>query len=122
MTHVLVVAAGGAVGSVLRYTLGRVFAGSADSFPWGTLLINAIGCGLLGLFFGMIQSRPPSQSLQTFISVGLLGGFTTFSLFGYETMSLWQSGRVASAVGYIGAAIAAGLGAVWSGYRLGILT
>ena len=122
MTHVLVVAAGGAVGSVLRYTLGRVFAGSADSFPWGTLLINVIGCGLLGLFLGIIQGRTPSQSLQAFVSVGLLGGFTTFSLFGYETMLLWQAGRVAPAIGYVVAAIIAGLGAVWSGYRLGILT
>jgi len=121
MLQVLVVALGGAVGSVVRFSLGRALAGPTTSFPWTTLLINILGCGLLGLFFGFIQTRAFSTTLQAFVSVGLLGGFTTFSLFGYETMTLWQAGRAAAAFGYVAAAVAAGLLAVWSGHRLGAL-
>ena len=119
MTLVIFVALGGALGSVARYVIGHAMVGAASSFPWGTLVINAVGCGLLGLFIGLSEARlAVSPEVKAFISIGLLGGFTTFSLFGYETLSLWQAGRSGAAAAYIALAIVAGLLAVWGGHRL----
>jgi len=120
MTHVIVVAVGGAVGSVARFVIGRAMIGAASSFPWGTLLINAVGCGLLGLLIGLSEARfAVSPEVKAFVSIGLLGGFTTFSLFGLETVSMWQTGRSAAAAGYVVLSVAVALLAVWGGHRLG---
>ena len=120
MTHVIVVAIGGAVGSVVRYVIGRAVIGAASSFPWNTLLVNAVGCGLLGLFIGLSEARfAVSSGLRAFVSIGLLGGFTTFSLFGHETLSMWQAGRAGVAAGYVLLSVALGLVAVWGGHRFG---
>jgi len=120
MTHILAVALGGAIGSVLRYGASRAFARSAGSFPWETLLVNVVGCVLLGLFLGLTQSRlQVSSQVHALLSVGLLGGFTTFSTFSHQTVALWQAERFALAGGNILLNVAVGLIAAWLGWQLG---
>jgi len=120
MTHILAVAAGGAAGSVLRYLASRWVPGGGTTFPWNTLLINAVGCGLLGLFLGAADSRLTtiSPELRSMVSIGLLGGFTTFSTFGHQTVALWQDGRTLAATANVALSVCSGLLAAWAGWRL----
>jgi CrcB protein len=93
MTRFLLVAAGGALGSMARYglglTLGRVLPGAA--WPWGTFAANLIGGLLMGLLAGWLAYRGQGgESVRLFAAVGLLGGFTTFSAFSLETALMIQ--------------------------------
>jgi len=119
MTHFLSVAAGGAAGSVLRYLASRLWSDGSASFPWNTLLINVVGCGLLGLFIGIADSRlSVSPEVRSFVSIGLLGGFTTFSTFGHQTIALWHDGRGLAAAVNVALSVCCGLLAAWAGWRL----
>ena len=116
----LLVGAGGFLGSVLRYLLGSwvqtVFGGR---FPLGTLAVNVLGCFLIGLLMGMAESRsalPPEWRL--FVVVGLLGGFTTFSAFSYDTVELWRGVTSLAAVLNVTASVGLGLTATWLGLAL----
>ncbi|MBU1049250.1 fluoride efflux transporter CrcB [Candidatus Bipolaricaulota bacterium] len=118
MTQILAVAAGGAVGSVLRYLISLI--PFLSSFPWSTLLVNMAGSFLLGLFFALAGSRITiSQESHAFASIGLLGGFTTFSTFSHQTLSLWQAERFTIAGLNVVLNVALGLFAAWLGWRLG---
>jgi len=118
MTHVLAVAAGGAVGSVLRYAISCL--PFASTFPWSTLCVNLAGSFLLGLFLSLSGSRLPiSQETRMFVSIGLLGGFTTFSTFSQQTISLWEAERFALAGWNVFLNVVVGLLAAWLGWRLG---
>ena len=99
---IMLVAAGGAIGSVLRYLAGLVaVAAWGDAFPWGTVLINVAGSFVIGLFAaatlegGML---PASPALRAFVMVGLCGGFTTFSSFSLQTLELLRDGRPTQAL------------------------
>ncbi len=82
------VAVGGAIGAVLRYAvLGLVQTGNTV-FPWGTLAVNVIGSFLIGLLWAFFEQGAISPNMRTFLFIGVLGGFTTFSAFSLETMSL----------------------------------
>ena len=101
MTRFLLVAAGGAFGSMARYglglTLGRVLPGAA--WPWGTFAANLIGGLLMGLLAGWLAYRGQGgESVRLFAAVGLLGGFTTFSAFSLETALMIQRREAASSV------------------------
>jgi fluoride exporter len=121
MTKWLLIAGGGALGSVFRYALHtsvqRVWGGN---FPLGTLTVNLIGCLLIGvlaaLFAGPIQLR---EEYGIGLGVGLLGGFTTFSTFGLESFLLMNAGQFALAILNILLSCGIGLLAVWLGFRLG---
>lgn len=122
MITVLVVGAGGFLGAIARYGVGRGL-GQASSgshwIPYGTLTVNIVGCLLIGIVAGLIDHRNVlSAELRAFLMVGLLGGFTTFSAFGYETFTLARAGDINATVANIGIQVIAGLGAVWLGYRL----
>ncbi len=118
MTQIVAVAAGGAIGSVLRYLISLIPFLSA--FPWSTLLVNLAGSFLLGLFFALTGTRLAlSQESHAFASIGLLGGFTTFSTFSHQTLSLWQAERFAFAGLNVILNVALGLFAAWLGWRLG---
>ena len=113
------VAVGGAAGSVLRYHVGRVvtnLAGPANAFPWGTLAVNVIGSLLMGALVGWFargtMAAPAAESLRLLIGVGLLGGFTTFSAFSAELVTLLHRGQALLAVGYAAASLVAGMAAV----------
>ena len=101
-----------------RYLAGhlaqRLF---GTSFPWGTLAVNISGCFLIGLACGLLQTEEASPP-RLFIIVGVLGGFTTFSAFGYETMDLLKENGAGPAAANVGLQIAAGLSAVWLGQAL----
>jgi CrcB protein len=113
---------GGAVGAILRY----VVAGHVQEqvklggLPVGTLTVNVLGCLLIGLL-SHAASTPGRFTHEgaLFLTVGMLGAFTTFSAFGKEVVDLFQAGRVAAALVYAGAQMALGLAAVGGGYGLG---
>ena len=102
MGMILAVAGGGALGSVLRYLIGHVTMGIAKSdFPWGTLSVNVIGSFLMGVVVTyMALTWNPSAEVRAFLTVGLLGGFTTFSAFSLDAMALWEQGNAVQALGY----------------------
>jgi fluoride exporter len=114
----LYVAAGGAIGAVCRYLLGTAIQGlfKASNFPVGTMAVNLIGCFFIGLIMGLIEFRGMFGSEgRLFIVVGILGGFTTFSTFGYETLQLVKEGQIAAAL--VNALVQTGVGllVVWLG-------
>jgi CrcB protein len=114
MNRYLLVAAGSALGGMARY----YFSGVAQqvlgpTFPYGTLAVNVAGCFAVGAFMAAFESRlnaPPE--VRVFFVVGILGGFTTFSAFGYETDALLRDGEVHRAVWNIAANVGLGLVAV----------
>lgn len=96
------VASGGALGSLLRFAVGRALPSAPAALPWSTLGINVLGSFALGLLTGASLARPDaSPALRAFLGVGLLGGFTTFSAFSVETISLAHSASFAKAGLYI---------------------
>ena len=121
MAKILLVGAGGFLGSVFRYLLGglvhRLFPDAL--FPYGTLAVNISGCLLIGLLAGLTETRQLlTPELRLFVLVGLLGGFTTFSTFGYETFSFARDGQSLSALANVGLQLFFGIGAVWAGSLL----
>lgn len=115
-TGFVLVALGGAVGACLRHGANLLLAGSA--WPRATLLVNVTGCLAFGLAAGIAQGRMP-EAWRLLLVTGLLGGFTTFSAFGGESVALLRQ-RPAWAGAYIAASVLLGLGAVLAGERLGM--
>ena len=114
---VLIVAIGGGVGSALRYLtsvlVNRYFSGQ---FPLATFLVNVLGCFLIGLLMGYIaKNQLEDSTLKWLLVTGFCGGYTTFSAFGHENISLMQNGQSLTAFAYIAASILLGLAAVWMG-------
>lgn len=114
MDRILLIFLGGGVGSVLRYLVQGWF--HRPTFPLGTLLVNVAGCLLIGflggLFFG---ARPIAENYRFAILTGLLGGFTTFSSFGWETMQLTEDKQYLYAGLNVVLSVTLGLLAVWLG-------
>ena len=120
----LLVALGGAIGSVARYKLsGLVLHHTIDwRFPAGTFAVNVIGCLVAGVLAGLAEKHDLiSPDARLLLFTGLLGGFTTFSAFGLETMHLLKRGDVAIASANIVLSVIAGLVALWLGMGLGSL-
>ena len=113
-----IVAIGGALGAVCRFGLaswiGRQW---PVAFPWGTLIVNLIGCLVIGRF--MSSSLQANETWRLVFGIGFLGSFTTFSSFGAETFYLLRSGRTGGAAAYVAASVLVGLFAVWLGFRWG---
>lgn len=117
--HSLLVGAGGFLGALLRYGTSvfvlRHF--PAATFPWGTFFVNLLGCLLIGLVAGFAESKAPvSPELRVFLMIGLLGGFTTFSAFGFETFAMLRNDAYLPAAANAGAQIVLGVLLVWAGY------
>ena len=99
MFRYLLVATGGMIGAVARYWLSGVASTLSSRFPYGTLLVNLVGCFIIGAFLTLAYERFNwSPDLRIFFVVGFLGAFTTFSAFSYETVSLLREGTYAYAV------------------------
>ncbi|MBO6719896.1 MAG: fluoride efflux transporter CrcB [Rhizobiaceae bacterium] len=117
MYHLLVVAAGGAVGAALRHLANLAalrFAGL--TFPWGTLTVNIVGSFLMGVFIEWLARRVgASAELRLFVATGILGGFTTFSAFSLDVAVLWERGAHAAAAGYVAASVAGAIAALFAG-------
>lgn len=114
--RVAMVAAAGALGAVVRYAVG-VWVG-VQSFPWATLVINLVGSFALGVVLVAGPSRWP-RDLVVGVSVGFLGGFTTFSTFSYESQALIRAGRPAASAVYTAVSVSAGVAAAALGYAAG---
>jgi len=115
----LAVAGGGAIGSVVRYVIGVVLHRAGNGFPVSTLLINVVGSFLIGLFARLFDAPDHNQLLRTALTVGLCGGFTTFSTFSAETVTLLQQGRAGRAGLYIVVSVLAGILATVAGLTVG---
>jgi len=112
---------GGMCGAILRYWLsGAVYALTpSPRFPWGTLVVNVLGCFAIGAIAGLADTRGVlSPAARLFLLIGLLGGFTTFSTFGYETLALLREQAVARALLNVTLQVTLGLCAAWSGLVL----
>ena len=122
MHNLLLAGLGGALGAAGRYAVGLWLHHPADhpSFPVGTFVVNAVGCLAIGLVLGWGEGRDAlTPGLRAFLVAGILGGFTTFSAFGYDTLSLLRHGHPALAMGNIMAHLGLGLLAVWAGFAAG---
>ncbi len=122
----LIFLAGGA-GSVLRYLIQqgtqRFTSSGGMGFPWGTLVVNVSGCLVIGLMGGwFLGSRPVDEDYRFAIMAGLLGGYTTFSAFGWETMQLVDGRAYGAAVVNVVASVGVGLLAVWLGKQLAVMS
>jgi CrcB protein len=107
MLSYLLVATGGALGSMARFWLaGAVARVTGAGFPWGTILINILGSFAIGWYAGLSMSRhPPSADMRVFVMAGLCGGFTTFSAFSLQSLELMREGRVLAACANVGASV-----------------
>ena len=112
----LVISAGGALGSLARWGVGELLPWSGDEFPWATFVENLSGGFALGLLMVfLLDVWPPHRYLRPFLGVGLLGGYTTFSTYMLESRDLLVGDEVATAFTYLAGSLAAGLAAVWLG-------
>jgi fluoride exporter len=121
MKQLLLVGIGGFLGSIARYKFGGFVLHRSEgwNFPLSTFLVNFIGCVAIGLLAGLVERHDVfSPSTRLFLFTGLLGGFTTFSAFAYEEVSLFRRGLTNAATMYIVLSVMAGLAAVWIGLRL----
>lgn len=118
---VLAAAMGGALGSALRYVVGvAVVQRAGPGFPWGTLLINLSGSFAIGIIAELTQTRAFGASvfLRVFLMVGVLGGFTTFSTFAFETTGLIREGAAPLALAYVVGSVVIGVAAAFAGMTL----
>ena len=121
MAKVLLAGAGGFIGSILRYLVVIFVNQWADGakFPFGTLVVNCIGCLIIGMLSQLGEARGIfTAEARVFIFVGILGGFTTYSSFGNETIDLWRASKELMAIANIAGHLILGLGAVWLGRLL----
>ncbi|MBM4173408.1 MAG: fluoride efflux transporter CrcB [Ignavibacteria bacterium] len=117
---ILWIALGGAIGSVLRYGIGMAMHGLSGLFPIGTMIVNILGSILLGALFAMQEGTHKSMSneMWVFLSIGLCGGFTTFSTFGLETYLLWKEKHIVEAALYMISSMIAAPASIALGYAV----
>jgi CrcB protein len=121
MKQMLIVGLGGFIGSIGRYKLGGVILQHTTSwrFPLSTFVVNVLGCFAIGALAALAEHRDLfSADTRLFLLTGLLGGFTTFSAFGYEGVYLLRRGDVGIALAYASLSVVCGLAAVWLALRL----
>lgn len=121
MVNIALVATGGAIGSVFRYLVGVWSVRLAGpSFPWGTLAVNVVGSFLIGLLVELVARRlNASTEMRLFLVTGVLGGFTTFSSFSLDAVSLFERGALGLSAVYIMASLLVSIAAVFAGLALG---
>jgi len=119
MTKILLVLAGGALGSLARYAASGLTQKYFSSFPIGTLTVNLIGSLLIGLLWGLWGNANLSVGTKTFLFIGILGGFTTFSAYSLDTLNLFREGAVKMALINIAANNLLGLLLVFLGFLTG---
>jgi len=119
MTKIILLAAGGAVGTLLRYALsGAAYRLLGGIFPWGTLAVNLTGSLAIGILWGVFEVENLSPHMRNFLFIGVLGGFTTFSTFALESFNLLRDGEIKLALSSIAASNVIGVALVFSGFVL----
>lgn len=119
--HWLLVFVGGGLGAAARHGVDRLaLAWFGPAFPWGTLAVNVVGSLAMGLLIAALAAVPGgvSSNLRLFLATGVLGGFTTFSAFSLDALTLWEGGQTAAALGYVTASVILSLAAVAAGFFL----
>jgi CrcB protein len=117
----LLVGGGGFLGALARYALSGLVHRCLPSvtFPYGTLVVNLVGCLVIGILGGLAESRGMlGPGVRTFALIGVLGGFTTFSTFGYETFAMLRDDELVRAVANVGAHVVLGVLLVGLGYGI----
>lgn len=119
MIKILLIAAGGAAGTLLRYWMsGIAYKLGGEAFPWGTMVVNLIGAFFIGLLWGLTAQSALSSQLRAMLFIGLFGGFTTFSTFALESFNLLKDQQFRNAFFYILASNIAGIVLVFAGLIL----
>lgn len=119
MVKIILLATGGAIGTLLRYSLSGYTYRFFDSiFPWGTLFVNLTGSFAIGTLWGFFEIENMSPNVRNFIFIGLLGGFTTFSTFALENFNLFRDGEIKLLMLNILASNVIGIMLVFGGYSL----
>ena len=116
--NVLLIALGGSIGAVARYGLsGFVQRFTSPYFPFGTFTVNIVGCLVFGILAGIAEQRfALGPQARAFLLIGVLGGFTTFSSFTYETFQLLRDAEIARAALNVFGQVIVGLAAMWAGF------
>ena len=116
---ILAVGAGSFLGGAGRYPVSLAMKGVSKGFPWATLAVNLAGCFLIGLLWGLFSKNgSDSSNWALFLTVGLCGGFTTFSTFSKEALVMLQGGNIWGFSGYVAISVIAGIALVALGYYL----
>ena len=116
---ILAVGAGSFLGGAGRYLVSLAMKSVSQRFPWATLVVNLVGCFLIGLLWGVFSKNGTEGSnWALFLTVGLCGGFTTFSTFSKEALVMLQTGNVWGFAGYVAISVIAGIALVALGYYL----
>ena len=117
---ILIVGTGSFIGGALRFVISTLMKnGCSSSFPWGTLMVNLLGCFLIGLIYGLsAKYSTTSHTLCLLLTTGFCGGFTTFSTFANEGFQMLQSGNTAGFIGYVSASLILGIILVMIGYLI----
>lgn len=120
MKTVLLIAGGGAIGSVLRYLLSKWVQGFFDAvFPFGTFAVNMVGCLAIGIVFGLAEKTEIlGHDMRIFLAVGICGGFTTFSSFANENVSLLRGGMFLQFAAYTAFSVFFGILFAYIGFKL----
>ena len=113
--NILLVAIGGAIGSVCRYLLSGM---NVASWPWGTFIVNILGSLLIGFLLGLVSKGIVSPDMKLLLVTGFCGGFTTFSTFANESFGMMKAGDALQMALYVGASVVIGILAVWAGMKL----
>ena len=115
LRNILLVAIGGAIGSVCRYLLSGI---NVASWPWGTFAVNILGSLFIGLLVGLVSKGIVSPEIKLLLVIGFCGGFTTFSTFANESFSMMKAGDALQMALYLGASVVIGILAVWLGMNV----
>ena len=114
--NIIIAGAGSFVGGAFRYAISLIMKGVGRGFPWATLTVNLAGCFLIGLLWGLFsRSSSADSSWALFLTVGVCGGFTTFSTFSKESLILLQGGNIWGFISYVALSIVAGIALVAAG-------
>ena len=117
--NIIAVGAGSFIGGIARYIVSLAMKGISKGFPWATLLVNLSGCLIIGLLWGFLsRNASESTSWGLFLTVGLCSGFTTFSTFSKEALTMLQTGQIWGFASYIALSVLAGIALVALGYYI----
>ena len=122
--YIILIGTGGFIGSVLRFYISKLVQNVfLSSFPYGTFAVNVIGCLLIGIIFGIAEKGTwLTPEWRMFLTVGLCGGFTTFSTFSSESFQLLRDGQLIHVLSYTTLSVLLGILAVYIGYMISKLT
>ena len=120
MIKLIFIAVGSALGGVARYLLSKIITDhSAGVFPWGTLVVNILGCFVIGVIYGLADKGINiNDNTKLFLTVGFCGGFTTFSTFAHENYLLFQSGNILNVAGYAALSFFLGILMAYAGHAI----